>query len=139
MQGICSFLVETFDLPILMPTQHPFIGYFGLICGRNGFSWIAWYTTRRSEEVSRWCYCHGNITWRENLEIVRKISVRQWDLKLLAYTCDDIFAPVCAMKAVLKFQSRSICHWSGCVFRDLATLKIINWGISDLIGKKLPL
>jgi len=53
-----------------------------------------------------------------------------WDnetFNLLAYTCDNIFAPECAMKPVLEFQSRSIFHGSGCVFRDLATLNIICW------------
>ena len=51
---------------------------------------------------------------------------KTFNLMLALYTCDNFFAPKCAMKPVPKFQSRSIFHGSGCVVPDLTTLKMIN-------------
>jgi len=53
-----------------------------------------------------------------------------WDnetFNLLAYTCDDIFAPLCAMKQCWSFKAGPFVIGLGVFFADLATLKIINW------------
>lgn len=114
-------------------------GDIELNCCRNGSPWVAGYPSRRSKEVPWWCYCYGGITRRQNLEIIREVSVRPCSTYRWLYTCEHIFSPLGCLKASAKFSE--LIHFSW-VFLGVHSVrrqyKVMNRRISHVNGKRLP-
>ena len=85
-----------------------------MLC-RNGFSRIVGHPTGGSEEVSWRRYCYGHFTWRKNLEILRKIPLKDFHKSLVKWNDIRAFNSDGALQVTWTYN-RPIFHGSPYVF-----------------------